>query len=65
MTVDPSVVITLRSRWSIMQPTKGFCEGYLLPLAGILDHNTYIRLVILAIYTLVLSIILLPCLPFR
>jgi hypothetical protein len=43
MKVDPSVVITLRTRWAVMQPTKNFCEGDLLPLAGILDHNNYIR----------------------
>jgi hypothetical protein len=43
MRVDPSVVITLRTRWSVMQPTKGFCEGCLLPLANILDHNAYIK----------------------
>ena len=45
MKVDPSVVITLRTRWSVMHPTKSFCEGYLLPLAGILDRNTFIRCV--------------------
>jgi hypothetical protein len=41
--VDPSVVITLRTRWSVLRPTRAFCEGFLLPLAGILDHNTYIK----------------------
>lgn len=29
-----------------MQPTRGFCEGYLLPLAGILDRNPHIRCVV-------------------
>lgn len=43
MKVDPSIVITLRTKWYVMQPTKSFCEGYLLPLAGILDHNGFIR----------------------
>jgi len=43
MAIDPSVVITLRTRWSVMQPTKSFCEGSLLPLAGILDHNKFIH----------------------
>jgi len=43
MAIDPSVVITLRTRWSVMQPTKSFCEGSLLPLAGILDNNKFIR----------------------
>lgn len=45
MQVDPSIVITLRSKWHVMQPTRGFCEGYLLPLAGILDRNRHIRCV--------------------
>lgn len=43
MQVDPSVVITLRTKWTVMQPTKNFCEGSLLPLAGILDSSDYIK----------------------
>lgn len=46
MNVDPSVVITLRTRWGVLQPTKAFCEGSLLPLAGILDQNSYIKCVL-------------------
>lgn len=45
MKVDPSVVIALRTRWHVLQPTRNFCEGYLLPLAGILDRNPHIRCV--------------------
>lgn len=43
MKVDPSIVIALRTKWHVMQPTRNFCEGYLLPLAGILDRNPHIR----------------------
>lgn len=46
MKVDPSIVIALRSKWHVMHPTRGFCEGYLLPLAGILDRNPHIRWVV-------------------
>lgn len=45
--VDPSVVISLKTRWHIMQPTKRFCEGAMLPLAGILDTNDHIETLIL------------------
>lgn len=41
--VDPSVVIALRTGWDILQPTRRFGEGGLLPLMGVLDHNTHIR----------------------
>jgi hypothetical protein len=43
MPVDPSVVISLQTRWHVMQPTKSFCEGAMLPLAGILDTNEHIK----------------------
>ena len=43
MPVDPSVVITLKTGWHVMQPTKSFCEGSMLPLAGILDKNEHIK----------------------
>ncbi|CAN0302689.1 unnamed protein product, partial [Phaeothamnion confervicola] len=41
--VDPSVVISLKTRWHVMQPTKSFCEGSMLPLAGILDTNRHVK----------------------
>jgi hypothetical protein len=33
----------LRTRWHLMQPTKSFCEGGMLPLFGILEHNDHIK----------------------
>ena len=41
--VDPSVVIALKSSWSILQPTKGFNEGAMLPLQDVLSENTTIK----------------------
>lgn len=38
ITVDPSVVIALRTGWSILQPSRKFTEGSMLPLLGILDN---------------------------
>lgn len=40
--VDPSVVIALKSEWNILQPTKGFSEGSMLPLIGVLDASEHI-----------------------
>ena len=41
--VDPSVVIALKTGWTILQPTKGFNEGAMLPLMDILDKNKTIK----------------------
>lgn len=41
--VDPSVVISLKTQWEVMQPTKSFCEGSMLPLAGILETNKHVK----------------------
>lgn len=35
--IDPSVVIALRTGWSVLQPTRKFSEGSMLPLMGILE----------------------------
>lgn len=40
--VDPSVVIALRTGWSILKPSKANGEGTLLPLMGILENNKHI-----------------------
>ena len=39
LTVDPSVVIALKTGWNILKPSKAYGEGSLLPLMGILDDN--------------------------
>jgi len=41
--VDPSVVITLKTSWHVLKPTKAFCEGSMLPLFDILSTNTFIK----------------------
>ena len=42
--VDPSVCITLQTRWDILRLSKeSSTEGSLLPLMGILDNNQHIR----------------------
>eukprot|EP01036_Dinobryon_divergens_P048582 gene48582-65161_t len=41
--IDPGVVIALKTRWKIMQPTKKLSEGGLLPLMGILEENDHIE----------------------
>lgn len=41
--VDPSVVISLKTRWSVLQPTEAFAEGSMLPLAGVLDDNEHVK----------------------
>jgi len=43
LNIDPGVVISLRTRWKIMQPTKKLGEGGLLPLMGILDNSDHIK----------------------
>lgn len=42
VTVDPSVVIALRTGWSILKPSKTHGEGSLLPLMGILENNNHV-----------------------
>jgi hypothetical protein len=37
--VDPSVVIALKTNWAILQPTKTFSEGSMLPLIEILEES--------------------------
>ena len=37
------MVIALKTGWTILQPTKGFNEGAMLPLLDILDENTTIK----------------------
>lgn len=41
--VDPSVVISLKTRWEVLQPTRAFTEGCMLPLAGVLDTNKHVK----------------------
>ena len=41
--VDPSVVIALRTGWSVLKPSKVYGEGSLLPLMDILADNKHIR----------------------
>lgn len=41
--IDPGVVIALRTRWNILQPTTAFSEGAMLPLMGVLEHRHHIR----------------------
>jgi len=42
VSVDPSVVITLKTQWNVLKPTKAFCEGSILPLMEILCQNKFI-----------------------
>jgi hypothetical protein len=42
VTVDPSVVIALRTGWNILKPSKAHGEGTLLPLMGILEESKHI-----------------------
>lgn len=42
VTVDPSVVIALRTGWNILKPSKTHGEGSLLPLMGILEENNFV-----------------------
>ena len=39
---DSSVLIALKTNWPILQPTKNFSEGSMLPLMGILDDSATI-----------------------
>eukprot|EP00752_Nemacystus_decipiens_P005535 g5007.t1 len=41
--IDPSVVISLKTRWEVLQPTRAFTEGCMLPLAGVLDTNKHVK----------------------
>ncbi|CAN0432761.1 unnamed protein product, partial [Hapterophycus canaliculatus] len=41
--VDASVVISLKTEWEVLQPTKAFTEGCMLPLAGVLEDNKHIK----------------------
>lgn len=41
--VDPSVVISLKTEWDVLQPTRGFGAGSMLPLAGVLDNNKHVK----------------------
>ncbi|CAM9933934.1 unnamed protein product [Ascophyllum nodosum] len=41
--VDPSVVISLKTHWEVIQPTQSFSEGSMLPLAGVLDGNKHVK----------------------
>lgn len=47
MACDPNVVITLRTGWAVLQPTKAFGQGSMLPLMDILDENTTVEKVVL------------------
>lgn len=40
--VDPSVVISLRTGWDILQPSKMFGEGCMLPLIDVLKENEHV-----------------------
>lgn len=41
--IDPSVVIALKTGWSILKPTNNFTEGALLPLMEILKTNKHVK----------------------
>ncbi|CAM9725919.1 unnamed protein product [Pylaiella littoralis] len=41
--VDPSVVVSLKTEWEVLQPTMAFSEGSMLPLAGVLDSNKHVK----------------------
>lgn len=38
--IDPGVVIALKTKWHLMQPTKQFSEGAMLPLLGIAFNSS-------------------------
>lgn len=42
VTVDPSVVIALRTGWNILRPSNVYGEGSMLPLMGVLEGNKHI-----------------------
>lgn len=42
VTVDPSVVIALRTGWNILRPSNVYGEGSMLPLMGVLEENKHI-----------------------
>eukprot|EP01038_Epipyxis_sp_PR26KG_P010804 gene10804-14504_t len=41
--IDASIVIALQTGWEILQPTKQFKEGSMLPLVGVLEENDCVR----------------------
>ena len=41
--IDQNVVISLRTQWDILMPSKKFGEGAMLSLSGILDKNEHVR----------------------
>ena len=41
--VDPSVYISLQTKWEIMKPSSRFAEGDMQPLIGILTNQTNVR----------------------
>eukprot|EP01036_Dinobryon_divergens_P031771 gene31771-41236_t len=40
--VDPSVLISLQTKWDLLRPSKKFAEGAMLPLKDILKLNNHI-----------------------
>lgn len=42
LNVDPSVVIALKTNWPVLQPSKQFGQGAMLPLMGILEQNNHV-----------------------
>ena len=42
--VDPSILIALETKWKVLQPTKLFGEGHLIPLREILQDNDHIEI---------------------
>ncbi len=51
--IDPSVVIALQTGWHVLQPTRRFTEGSMLPLMGILEENALITKLNLANVTMI------------
>lgn len=51
--IDPSVVIALQTGWHILQPTRRFTEGSMLPLMGILEENQLVTKLNLANVTMI------------
>lgn len=41
--IDPSIVIALRTGWTVLQPTRRFTEGSMLPLMDILETDDTIK----------------------
>ena len=41
--IDPSIVISLKTGWDILQPALSFSEGGLLPLLDILKNNKLVK----------------------